>query len=323
MFMSVAKAAESELAQRARASVSPGHRFSTAGDGEVANFVACIHDLHPGCWPIVYAGAELYGTDPRAGDQETEVLLGRGAIVLKDPLEADRIGVYEMFFYEEGSSDPLLQMQIGPRMRLQEQRDDLAAVAPSNGNRRQSIASRRSSMMVRPDSCLVFDIAVQGAQTKTVAFDTEADAENFRRDFNVRQRLLSLSLRTSRGQQAYEMLQDEFYAYQEAGFFATLWRWSKTCLFLMVVTVLYQAAVIYVSAPVRPPVGAVLGEALRDASSWLWAGVTGVSQVGTTICDLVTAAIPVDAAERCATLPNEVGDGAVRSCLKMLISRVR
>lgn len=37
-------------------------------------------------WPLIFTGAELYGPDP-SGEVSSEVLLGRGAVVLLDPPE--------------------------------------------------------------------------------------------------------------------------------------------------------------------------------------------------------------------------------------------
>merc|ERR1712232_436001 len=133
---------------------------------------------------------------------------GRGCVAFIDPCEAGRVGSYEMMFFEDDAMEPMLRVPIGPRMKLVEQVDD---VVPE----RLTIARRAS--LAKPAIAAAFDLYIADEPARAFAFDSEADASAFRRDFAVRQRLVTLSLRTSRGNQALEMLEREFERLKEYG----------------------------------------------------------------------------------------------------------
>jgi len=176
--------------------------------------------------------------------------------------------------------------------------------------------------MTRPGIVAAFDIVVPDEKPRALAFDSQADAAAFRRDFNVRQRLVQLSLRTFRGGQAIEALQEEYQKFKEAGLIPTLWRFMKNFLILLVVAVLAHAVMIYTSSPQRPPVKVVLTHALGDAQTWLFTGGDLIRQAGTGFCYVLTGStVPAAAVDRCASLPAEVGEGAVRRCLSTLAGR--
>merc|ERR1712187_566235 len=125
-----------------------------------------------------------------------------GAEVLLDSHEVNRIGSHDLLFYDADCSQPKLCLPIGPRLKIEEQREDPFA-ATSGG--RLSLAARLS--MAGAGSCIAYDILLQGGVTHVITFDTEESAATFLRDFNVRQKLSALSVRTWRKNIAFESLQ--------------------------------------------------------------------------------------------------------------------
>eukprot|EP00928_Gymnodinium_smaydae_P069863 TRINITY_DN5364_c0_g3_i1.p1 TRINITY_DN5364_c0_g3~~TRINITY_DN5364_c0_g3_i1.p1 ORF type:complete len:454 (-),score=77.23 TRINITY_DN5364_c0_g3_i1:51-1334(-) len=322
-FLQLAQAAEAASSAR-RATNMNGRRSSVMASScreEMEHLVSTITEQHNGNAPIIFGGAELYGSDPY-GDEGSEVLLGRGAVALLDPpAESGTVGTYELLFYEDGCPEPMFHVPIGPRMRLAEQSIDGGGALTS---RRQSLA-RRATMarasMARPGVAAAFDLVLPGQSARALTFDTEADAAGFRRDFGVRQRLVALSLRTSRAATALDNLHEEFLQLQASGLFATLWRWSFQAILLLFVLVLVHAALLFYSDPYRG-LQSALYEALGEARAWVGAIFSAGSAVGAGVCQLVTRTAPLGQVERCAALPYDVGEGAVRRCLNTLVRQV-
>lgn len=128
----------------------------------------------PGRRPILFNVADVFGTGARG----ERVALGHSSLVMLDPVESDRIGDYEIQIFASRDNAahtadaPAAQLSISPWSRI-------ASPAPG-----------------------VVQIAAHGAKdgphSYTIRFDTEVDAEAFMRDFQVRCRVMKLSLRTAR-----------------------------------------------------------------------------------------------------------------------------
>lgn len=240
------------------------------------------------------------------------MLLARGSVVLVDPHEEVRTGLYVMLFYEEGSPEPMLRLTVGPRMKLTEQRDEVKLD-------RHSIARRVT--MARPSVAAAFDLTSKDQPARAITFDNDDVAQGFRRDFCVRQRLVAVSLKTSRGMQAIDMLQDEFEVMRVSGFFNTLWRWSFQAAMLFMVAICIHACLLYAGAPKGGNFFDSASVALREARLWIFAAGNVASDASVAVCSAVQKGVPLDAVERCASLPIEVGESSVRRCMLSVISK--
>jgi hypothetical protein len=172
-----------------------------------------IRERCAGAWPIIYGGAELYGSPPN-GDVDTEVLLARGAIALLDPLEqpgAELAGPYELLFYDENDCEPKLRVPIGPNIDLCPQ-SEVEAHPGRLSAPRQSMANRMS-MGASVAAC--FDFAVQGCRLSALTFDRDVDAQGFVRDFSVRLRLAKASLKTVREKHSNGHLQGQIFTMRQ------------------------------------------------------------------------------------------------------------
>jgi len=296
MFQSVVQAAEAcnskqmncgrQSSAGRRSSIGAGYQ----AESDTSQLCAHLAVQHQGAFPLVFGGADLYGPDPYGSDGG-EVLLGRGAVVLLDPPEERRVGNYELLFFDEGNLEPMMRLPIGPRMRLVEQHDDCI---PD----RLTLAKRAS--MGRPCLAAAFDLEVCGELARALTFDIDEDAAGFRRDFAVRQRLVSLSLKTWQGSQALDMLKEECYALHASGVFATLRRWLFKAIFLLAVAVLLNTLLLCSASGSRrrAPMDA-LTESLSEAQHWLVYGAETVLDVGTSACQVVSRSVPVAAVTLC------------------------
>lgn len=127
-----------------------------------------------GCKPIVFNVASVVG----GGAQGERIILDESVLALVDPVQSDRIGNYELLIFTaaeglaESADNPSVQISITPWSRV-------TSHAPG-----------------------VVDIAAHGVKkgphSYTFQFHAPADAESFVRDFEVRCRVMKLSLRTAR-----------------------------------------------------------------------------------------------------------------------------
>eukprot|EP00427_Karlodinium_veneficum_P002690 CAMPEP_0169168300 /NCGR_PEP_ID=MMETSP1015-20121227/60925_1 /TAXON_ID=342587 /ORGANISM="Karlodinium micrum, Strain CCMP2283" /LENGTH=194 /DNA_ID=CAMNT_0009241055 /DNA_START=20 /DNA_END=605 /DNA_ORIENTATION=+ len=88
-FLALASQAEAKTTsrKRLRTSLASPQRQRANDNNSTDALIDRIYDHCTGqALPLIYPGAELYGGDP-CGDGGNEVLLGRGAVVLSDPLE--------------------------------------------------------------------------------------------------------------------------------------------------------------------------------------------------------------------------------------------
>lgn len=282
-------------------------------DAVVEAIAAHVIQQYPSSVPLVFGGAELYGPDPH-GESGSEVLLGRGAVVLVDPIDGCRLGNYDMFFYEESSAEPCLRLPIAPRTRIMRQ--------PDNAVDRLSIASRLTlggAGSARPScTATVFNVMFPGSLGWAVAFDTETEAAGFERDFCVRQRLVTMSLRTSRGWRTVDDLQRQLMEFRHYGVLATLRWFASQSIVLLALLFVLHAAVLYSNDPSRPLLD-VAAVALQDASAMFFIFSEKASETGAATCGFFLRAVPASAVERCTALPFAED---TRSCVASLVAAV-
>lgn len=315
-FLVLAQTAEAAGARRACPTPcrTPSRRTPGRGRESLSDrFTFGVGEQHPGRTPLIYSGAELYGPDPFTGQNSegSEVLLGRGAVALVDP-EADgqRVGSYELVFYEEDMS-VVFRSFIGPRMRLSEQQEDELATG------RLTLASRIS--MSRPGVARCFDLLLEGEPARAIAFDMQADAVGFQRDFEVRHRVVALALKASRGLGVADALRREMEEMRRNGPLFVLRRLLGQMLLLAVAVVLAQIAVLRLAQPERPMMD-IAWSAVSDAQASASAAGEALAVAGEALCTMATRAVPASAVQRCASLPKGVGEEFLRRCVMYLLS---
>lgn len=262
-----------------------------------------LRRIHKGALPfppLVYTGCELYGPDPH-GDAGSEVLLGRGAVALLDSVDTNRVGIYELVFYDDAATQ-MLRVPIGPRTRIQQQHEDQMS--------RLSIGSRLS-MAGTGQGSVTFEFSAYGHDSLALRFDDESDGLDFVRDVSVRHRLASMSLKTARGLTAVQGLRGELLFLQSNGLVACCRRWLLQAFCFVAVLVLARAAVLYTADPEQPPLDVLQG-AFADAMSVTHtAGVLAVN-TGAALCQMLAKAVPISEVERCAALSDSAD---VRDCV--------
>ena len=285
----------SSLASRC-SSVCPG----ASGDN-LSEATRCrINEQFPGAWPLIHGVAELYGADPR-GEPGSEVLLGRGAVVILDSQDATRVGTYELLFFDEGYADPLFRVLISPRLRITQ----LCPVSAMGGklSASQQRIQRRS-----------FEVSAPGGGPWGLVFDLEDDAAAFSRDYLVRQRLVSLSLKTSRGWRTVDELKDEIAEMRRRGLGAMLWQWLQQAAFFIAISLFVYACVLFADDPQQPLLG-VVSTAIGDAISASFSITGFMADTIGAICGSFSRAVPVAELRRCVALPEALD---VRSCAARL-----
>jgi len=323
-FAAIAQSAETSSMILCQGS---GSRRSTMAAGRRSSIAGCFRDdvawetLHahlsqqfPGQLPVVFGGSELFGPDPH-GDIGSEVLLGRGAVVLVDPNNGCRVGAYELFFYEEGNQQPCLRLPVGPRTRLIRQPDDTLG-----GSDRLSLASHRPSFCGSDGKgayrATAYTLLCPGVSGWTLAFDSENEAASFERDFSVRQRLVALSLKTSQGWRFADSLHGELMDLRRSGLLLMLRQLLQRALVLVILLIFLYAAMLFSSSP-NKSLADVTAQTLNDAVAVAQFFVGRAAEAGTMTCGVFTEAISASEVRRCADLP--FAEDA-QTCIARLVS---
>lgn len=309
----VAIASRQQGGRRSSFTTRPSFGGYAPDEGFAEMVTAQIVSRYPGSCPVVFTGVELYGAEP--GGQGSEVLLGRGAVVLLDPLDTNCVGLYELFFFEDNTADPSLRMPIRPRTKLTRQPPD----GPSGGSRLSSVV-RRHTMVTRgsiaPCALTIFELSDPASQGFGLAFDTEADAVGFERDFAVRKRVVALSLKTSRGLSSLEALEDQILGLKRLGVVATL-QWMVFGLIkLAALFILLDCVLLFLSDSNRPLDG-IFSSAIQDMMSMTTLVFRKTFDVGGLTCGLFQRGVSAVALERCVVLPESAD---VRSCASSLLA---
>jgi hypothetical protein len=259
-----------------------------------------IREHCQGAWPLIYGGAELYGQGPGC---HTEVLLGRGAIVLLDPPETlggKWTGNYELFFYEETSGSPLLHVPVGPNVKLSLQPEAEAHPGRLSVLPRLSMA-RRTSMGPAVAAC--FDFSVHGVGVSALSFDREIDAQSFVRDLTVRLRLTKAALKAKREVRSADDLAGELFTLQQSSLAARAWRVVVGLAVMTLTAMLVYTCILYFSEDrsLTDVIVEVVGTTFNAA------GVLGVAaqNFGSVACRAIHGGrtLPTSAVDACAAIP--------------------
>lgn len=262
-FSVLAKIAE----ERGASTVEPASNAGTAPAVQAALLEAAIKGGFPGTFPLVQCGVELYGPDPR-NSEGAEVLLGRGAAVLLDPV-GTKIGTYELLFIdeEEGVKRPIT-LDMGPNMQLRAQTPE---EQDEDG----------------PAAMLVFTSA--NGPPHTLAFDTALSAGDFERDLRLRMRCLRLL--TAPGSQRAST--------RPAGLSFGFVR--QLALLLILVAALVRLALLVRASPGRPP-RLYLEDLVADAHG-IASSLQGLfASAGSSACAVLTGAVPRAELRACTSL---------------------
>lgn len=265
------------------------------GGGTLEKLQAAINQHCPGTHPMVFRGASLFG--PTGGVQGvlmdcskaycTGAFLGRGAAVLVDT----NAGVHELLFFSEDHWQPLARWQISPSVRLQYSQ--------------------------QPGLGMLLGFCVNGEVGCSIAFDAEADAVAFQRDFQVRQRLMAVSLKASHGLQSVEVLQQQVDKLR-CRFMTGVWSacgWILWLAILLLLAVVARATMLYLADPQRIPAAAA-EVALAETSSVAHATIQTAAFLTSATCQYVTQGVSAADLEQCVRLPV----AEVRACARALLS---
>jgi len=289
-----AHAAAVRKGAEASARSSSGHLSQRAAQLETA-----IQEKYAGSLPLIFGASDLYG--PAPGDASgSEVLLGRGAVVLLDPEEECRtIGEYKLLFFseDEGASKPTKSFPIGPRMSLKRQQPD---ADDADG----------------PAAMFEFR-AGPGLPVHSICFDEAATAATFARDFRVRSRLMDISLKTAKGQHAVNEVRDELRELRRQSVGARLWRLLCLIMVLLLVAVVARVGLLYSEQPGKAP-EAYLEQVKKDLTNVGHASHTVVVAAGSKVCELAVGAVPAADLQKCLAVG---GVSQVHECVEQLVSR--
>lgn len=259
---------------------------------------ALIERRHHGACPVVAYGAQLLGNDPRGG-LGSEVALGRGAAVLLDPKDSERVGMYQLLFYDDTCLESILQLPVGPRTRL--------VPHPQNRSRDRSL--------------VCFRLQAPEVNGVTLAFDEQVDAREFLREFNVRQQLVAVSMKVANGRHTLVELQDELGRRRQIGTCSDVCLQTVRWLVLLALVGLCGHVALLVAA--RSPEQTLLDvafAALEDCAMAVGYAFTQAAELSmaaaSTSCSLMFPAVPLEAAESCIRLEDTV---EVRACMDALL----
>mmetsp|Transcript_15127 Transcript_15127/g.26808 ORF Transcript_15127/g.26808 Transcript_15127/m.26808 type:complete len:386 (-) Transcript_15127:170-1327(-) len=277
-----------EAAEAARTVRSPVKQVEAHEQGTKELEAAVSNELKDHC-PLVFGGAELYGSDPSSG---SEVLLDRGVVVLLDPSDngARQVGSYELGFYGEdhGVRKPKKQFAIHPKsvLKQSEAGDDEGPAA-------------------------VFEIQDTCGDAFSISFDDADVAAAFSRDFRVRLRVMQLSLKTVKGQQQAQDVRDQLQEFKQQSLAARLRRFLFTLMLLLILAVIIRFAVLAFLGRRHLAVGI-----LMDDGRWLLAmSKRALGSASGRICALTTGMLLRDDVLQCAQLSTVP---SVRHCIEAL-----
>jgi hypothetical protein len=282
------------------AAVAKGAQASTrssSGSVGAKQLATAIQDKYAGRWPLVFGPSDLYGPSP-GGAAGSEVLLGRGAMVLLDPEEDSRtVGQYSLLFFgeDEGASHPVKSFPIGPGMTLRRREAD-----PEDADEPAVMFELRTAR----------DMPVYEA-----SFDDVATAATFARDFRVRARLMDVSLKTAKGQRAVNEARGELKDLQRKSFGARLWRFACLLVILLLVAVIARAAMLF-QEPGKGP-EQIAEQLKKDSANAARVAYTAVSSAGQKACELVGGSVSTATLQKCLAVG---GVSQVRECVEDLIS---
>lgn len=242
--------------------------------------------------PIVCPGSALHGPSVRGptGGLRTREVLGHGAAVFLDPVDGDRVGAYELLFMSERQLEPLARWPIGPRVRL----DRLPA-----------------------ENCegMALAFSVHGEAGCAIAFDREVDGIAFVRDFEVRRKLMAVSLQVSRQTRAGAIRSN--IRGQRGGLCWMLLAVQRWVARLLVLFFLAMAARTAVLAQDQSLLGAT-GVAIQEGGAALSASTRAATRATATACTMLGASgVLPGAVAQCV----EGDDADAIACVRALLNQ--
>jgi hypothetical protein len=255
--------------------------------------------------PLIYSGVELYGPCP-GGDESDEVLLGSGAVVLRDPPESTKsVGTYELLFFsdDEGSRKATKSFTIGPKTFLKRQAPAGTGAAGEEDD--------------APAATLQLSSGLPGAPLHTFTFRSESVAEGLLRDFRVRQRLMEMSLKTVKSSHSAKGLRDEIEEMKQRSLGARLRLLVRVLILLGLLAAVVRLALLYTQDKgARPPVEylKVLAQEARDSGRLAGNLVASASSKA---CEVATGCVAAPDVRRCVALGSKSFD--VVRCLEALV----
>jgi len=246
--------------------------------------------------PLIFRGVELYGKDPH-GHANSEVLLGRGLVVLLDPSDdSGCVGSYELIFFgeDDGAQEPVKTFLIDPAMSL----------------KKQDVAREES------DSASVLHrlVVLGGAEAYGLAFDAEPVAAAFARDFAVRLRVMKLASKTAKKAHTAGQLRNEIEDVKRKSAVARCMRVMQFCLFVLVVIVLLRLGMLMQERKGRSPKDYmnILLKYVRAVQTWV---ASESIQASIKVCKSAVGSVPSAEVHRCLALP---GGMASIECIRSL-----
>merc|ERR1712137_251653 len=141
-----------------------------------------------------------------------------------------------------------------------------------------------------PVSLAIYELADPFTQPFGIAFDAEADAVSFERDFSVRKRVVALSVKIVRGMSSLQALEDRILDMKRHGLAATL-KWMVCGLLkLMILATLLDCVLLYVSDQSRP-LDRIFSSAIQDVISISTLVVRKMFDISGTTCGLLVRGI--------------------------------
>jgi len=227
-------------------------------------------------------------------------------VVLLDPKDLNRVGNFEIAFYDESSPSPALRMPIGSRTSVMLQ-------PPDNTVERLSVARRMSA---RPAGAgVAYDFTSTGTDLFAFSFDDDITGDSFARDLTVRVKLAALSQKTWRGRQAVVGLQGELDAMRSRGIFATIRRWCAQVLLVCSILLAMHGVTLYMAEPERP-LGDLAQKAVSDAFNFVALATTTMQDAGAKVCQMTAQSVSASDLQRCTTLLDSY---EIRDCVVGLV----
>ncbi|CAJ1459492.1 unnamed protein product [Effrenium voratum] len=288
-----------DLAKQAEEAYEAANKYKESedfDDGQAARLESSIRAKLAERWPLVYTGAELYGPDPN-GEITSEVLLGRGAMVLLDSEVKNKVGNYELLFYceDEDASKPSRSFSISPEMSLARQEDtDEDEEGPA----------------------VSFILKGPTMAAHSLCFEDKLTAGHFARDFRVRSKLMDMSLKTVRGRAAAQDLRKDIESLKQRSLAARAWTVTRYTLLLAFLLAVARTGQLYMQDSGRQP-----AEYIQVIGSDLWHAVvlfvSTSTAIGAKACEVTFGTVAGADLRQCT---RETSVPAMKRCIDSLLS---
>lgn len=284
---------------------SDGERIASEKRDAASKFANKIGEvLSASVPPLIYVGAQLCGVDPH-GERGSEVLLGNGVFVLLDTPGKGTIGTYEMMFYSEddGEQKPVKRFTIGPKSALRRLPQEKADQNNCSLSDSEDGPAANFELVVGPLPSDKYELS----------FDTASAADAFSRDFNIRQRLMDVCLKTAKRGQTASDLRNELEGLKQQTLSAQLWRLFCCILIGVCIAAIVRLAVLYKTDGGASPSMIYIKSVAHEAFEIASISRTIISDVGGKVCEYTIGAVPASHLRYCL---NQI---AVKRCVAELV----